>query len=177
MTVLLLSLVLLRSPAKPAADARQFDLQAFFDERYAECLEQFDQPVAINSVVYHDFGSDGREEIIVTASTCHMGTAGPDIHAVYEYLSSTAIREMPIEEADSFGGEPLFGSLVGNRNYFLYPNSRDELVAEYHDESERPPRQSPLILYYRWNGEEFRLVRVERHVEGRCPWDCPGRRH
>src|SRR5687768_12618253 len=101
-------------------------------------MQELHRPIFINTVAFHDFDGDGAEEIVATASTCFTGTAGPDIHGVYRVLGDWQLESLPIQELDEFGGQRLHDHLRGNRNYFLYPLSTGELVAEVHDESSRP---------------------------------------
>ncbi len=171
------SLLLLISAPASSVPVAPFDVEAHLNREYAECITRLDQPVTINSLQHFDFTGDGQAEVIVTASSCHTGTAGPNLHTVFEVISSTEARELPIAKIrDPTSGERLLASLEGNRNHFLYVSEEGYLVQEYHDESVRPEGQSPLIVYLKWNGQAFEIERIERDSAGRCPRDCPGLR-
>jgi metal-dependent amidase/aminoacylase/carboxypeptidase family protein len=153
-------------------DPREFDLTDYFNHHplYSECLEYGErkQAVRLETVEYHDFDGDGTEEIIVRGYSCFTGTAGADIHAVYRLDSSQKLVELEIDDnGGRFQGQSLYEQLVGNRNFILYANDAGELVEEFHDRSARPDWQSPLALYFSWNGEKFILSRVERDVPRR----------
>lgn len=145
-------------------DARRFDLQAYLDQRFPDCRRYFGRSVWINEVLYHDFDGDGTEEIVTTASNCHTGTAGPNVHSVYRLVSPTEVVALPIDESTTFGDRDLYSDLVGNRNYFMYVDAQGRLVKEHHDEPGRPFELSPLVLYYEWDGARFELIRVDRDV-------------
>src|SRR5438045_6488481 len=50
--------------------------------QYSDC-HSLDQ-IHIDHLEYFDVLGDGRTEAVVVGSTCMTGTAGPDVHAVYE---------------------------------------------------------------------------------------------
>jgi hypothetical protein len=143
-----------------ALNPRTFRFEAFLSRK--EC------PVVISKLQYHDFDADKIEEVLVEGSTCDAGNGGPDIHAVYKVVSESNAVELPIDDGGgSFEGRKLYNELVGNRNYFMYVDEGGRLVEEFHDSSERPPGESPLILYFRWDGKRFTLADVRRHIHGR----------
>ena len=52
---------------------------------------------------YYDFGHDGHPALIVIASTCATGTAGPDIHAVYVREVGSGFRELAVPDVRASG--------------------------------------------------------------------------
>jgi hypothetical protein len=155
-------------PAQRAdrGDPRKFDFTTYFTRVYNKVCEKHGE-VSVRAVQYHDFDGDGVEEVILRGASCETGTAGPDIHGVYKVLSPTELCELPIDERDTFRGERLYDELVGNGNFSLYADSAGHLIEEWHDRSERPQGESPLILYFTWNGMQFALTDVRRHAQGR----------
>ena len=109
--------------------------------------------VDINELQYFDFGHSGSENLVVVASTCGTGTAGPDIHAVYARNSDGTFSELPVPDVD----KRYYEGMVGNRNYRLFVLNGD-LVAMWHDRSSRP--MPPLTITYRWNGTGFEVKSI-----------------
>ena len=113
---------------------------------------------------YFDFKGDGNQEAIVVASSCATGTAGPDIHSVLSLDTSGEIVELKIHEVDP----STYDNLFGNRNYDLTVE-QGLLVATYGDD---PKRELPLIIRYKWNGEEFDVVSIKKTGVFRTSYDC-----
>jgi len=134
-----------------------------------EC-EGLDQ-IHIDHVEFYDFLGDGQQEAVVIASTCMTGTAGPDIHAVYQRTADGKVVELPFRHAE---GDPFFNHtgwkipVFGNRNYGLSVE-KGELVARWSDSSDR---EAPLVIWYKWDGKEF--ITDHMTVEGPFPtsYDC-----
>jgi hypothetical protein len=151
-----------RASVRARRDPRKFNFKNFLSRGESDC------GIALEPLQYHDFDGDGLEEVLVVASTCYTGTGGPDIHAVYKVLSASEAIELRInDERGAFHGADPHAELIGNRNYFLYVDDAGRLVEEFHDSSNRPEGESPLILYFKWSGKEFMLDEVRRHVRGR----------
>jgi uncharacterized protein YecT (DUF1311 family) len=134
-----------------------------------EC-ESLDQ-IHIDRLEYHDFIGDGQQQALVIASTCMTGTAGPDIHGVYKRDAEGKVVKLPFHHAE---GDPFFSSsgwkipVFGNANYSLAAEN-GELVARWRDSSDR---ESPLVVWYKWDGNEFIMDRMK--VDGPFPtsYDC-----
>ena len=134
-----------------------------------EC-ESFDQ-IHIDHIEYHDFIGDGQQEAVVIASTCMTGTAGPDIHAVYRRDADGKVVELPFRHAE---GDPFFNRsgrkipVFGNANYGLAVEN-GELLARWSDSSDR---ESPVVIWYKWDGKEFVIDHMK--VSGPFPtsYDC-----
>jgi hypothetical protein len=58
---------------------RDFDFKTYLSEQHKDCREYAKEAVYIDRVDYFDLDGDGQEEIMITASSCNTGTAGPDI--------------------------------------------------------------------------------------------------
>jgi hypothetical protein len=112
------------------------------------------QTVEIDDLTYFDFDHDGNDELIVTASTCNTGTAGPDVHSVYSRDGNAGFNELAIPDVDS----KYYDTMVGNRNYSLGVEN-GYLVARWHDRSGRA--QSPLTITYKWNERGFIVKAVK----------------
>jgi uncharacterized protein YecT (DUF1311 family) len=115
---------------------------------------------------YFDFNKDGSEQAIVVASTCETGTAGPDVHSVIARDSQGKLVEWKIDEVDP----KTFDNLFGNRNSTLAVED-GLLVATYHDDIER---ETPIVIQYKWNGQEFAVVSIKKTGVYRTSYDCTG---
>ena len=153
------------------SNIHDFDFQKYLTEKDWECLEiDSSYNVNIESIIYFDFNKDGRDEAIITAQTCMMGTGGPDIHSVYYLDASDSIREYEIDykpkESTEIIGVPM--PLIGNRNYYL--QVKDSLLcAVYWDGS---GRKHPLSQYFKFENGKFVL---EKEVYGKTfptSFDC-----
>lgn len=174
------------SPAASSSDLRSFDWMAYFDAKFPECLEpSFERPTAVDlsKLDFHDFDRDGREEAILIGSTCHTGTAGDDIHAVYTSGPNGLPVELPLDERDrgaAVRGEPLPTELdgvmlrglplplIGNRNFDLFVEG-DLLCAEHHDGSEAEP---PLSRCFRFENGRFVLKELRYSPVYETGFDC-----
>jgi uncharacterized protein YecT (DUF1311 family) len=128
--------------------------------------------IHIDHLEYFDFTGDGRQEAVVVASTCMTGTAGPDIHAVYQRDVDGEVVELPF--LDARGDPPLSNQnhwkipVFGNANYGLAVEN-GELVARWRDSSDR---EAPLVVWYKWDGKKFVLDHMK--IDGPFPtsYDC-----
>ena len=111
----------------------------------------------IAPIIYHDFNRarDLTEELVVVASTCMTGTAGPDIHTVLTPTADGGFIEWEIPEVAG----KLFdaANMQGNRNYRLSVKD-DLLVATWRDRSGRT--EPPLTIYYQPVGGDSRAFAV-----------------
>jgi hypothetical protein len=114
------------------------------------------EQVYLNHTEYFDFTNDGKAEVVVVASTCWTGTAGPDVHSVLSAKGERDFVELEIPEPDK--KRFAAAKMEGNRNYQLRTES-GLLVATWRDESGR--RDSPLIVKYKWNGKVFSILTTE----------------
>jgi uncharacterized protein YecT (DUF1311 family) len=134
-----------------------------------EC-ESLDQ-IHIDHIEHIDFIGDGQQQVVVIASTCMTGTAGPDIHAVYKRDADGKVVEVPFRHAE---GDPFFNRsgwkvpVFGNANYGLVVEN-GELVARWSDSSDR---EVPLVVWYKWDGRNFVMDHMK--VDGPFPtsYDC-----
>lgn len=113
--------------------------------------------VQIDTLLYFDFRGDGKKELIVDASTCWTGTAGPDVHSVFFRHGHGQFTEYEFPEVD----KKYYAKLVGNRNFFLSMDLGVEsglVVQTWWDESDRG--YSPLVIRYRWDGKGFVVAAV-----------------
>ena len=132
----------------------------------AACPGEIKNPVSLHNAKHVDLTHDGRDNVIVIASTCNTGTAGPDVHSVISRDTDGNLVELPIENQDEpRGTHPI---LFGNANYDLFAE-KGELVKDCGDTS---GREHPLVIRYRWDGHQFR--EVERKAAGtfRTSYDC-----
>lgn len=148
---------------------RDFDFNAYLTKKYSDCLKYSKWAVIIDSINYYDFGGDGSDEAVLTASSCLTGTAGPDIHAVYKLGQDGTVRELPINDnGGRFQGSPIYNYLVGNRNY-SFGHHGGILLEIFHDGSGQP---FPLTLSFKWSGREFDLVDVAKDKRYKTSFDC-----
>lgn len=152
------------APAVLARGAEQtiktFDFTRYLNSKYPECVRERGHRNAVNvlSLSFYDFTHDGSEEAMLIGSSCRTGTAGPDIHSVYRLNMSGRIQELKIRQAQSFKGHPLYGDLVGNRNY-VFAVQNGLLCEVFTDDS---GRERPLTVCYKLVGDQFVLDHVER---------------
>lgn len=134
---------------------------------YSDC-DSLDK-IAIDHLEYFDFLGDGRKEAVVVASTCMTGTAGPDVHAVYERHSDGEIVEHSLDQLDPVKGGSAFRLPVfGNPNYGI-AIEEGHLVARWMDSSER---ENPLIIWYKWTGTEFEMDNMKVEGPFKTSYDC-----
>ena len=127
----------------------------------AECPE--DQ-IYFWKLEHFDFKHDATEQAIVVASTCNTGTAGPDIHSVLARDSSGELVDLNIPEAPA----GTYDNMFGNRNYDLTVED-GLLVAAFNDDQDR---DTPLIIKYKWNGQEFVIVKIQKTRVFQTSYDC-----
>lgn len=152
-------------------DIHEINFQKYLNSINPECMEiDSSYNVSIISILYFDLNKDGKDEAIITAQTCMMGTGGPDIHSVYYLDVSDSIRKYEIDyepkKNTKIIGIPLH--LIGNRNWIL--EIRDSMLcADYWDGS---GREHPLLQYFRFNNGKFI---VEKEIYGETfatSFDC-----
>lgn len=170
--ILIVNLFLLTSYyAQAQSNITKEDVQNYLDNKYKDCVEQeqYRWAVIIDDISFYDVNNDGKDDAIVVASSCYSGTGGPDIHGVYAKDYSGKIVELTINDnIKTFEGKPIYDNLVGNRNYkLLYENNF--LVEKFHDVSDR---KDPLTLYFKWNGKEFDLAKVEKAKTFKTSFNC-----
>jgi uncharacterized protein YecT (DUF1311 family) len=112
-----------------------------------------------------DLKGDGTPQLIVVASSCMTGTAGPDIHSVFSRSSDGELVELPIAEPKDLN---LFDNLFGNSNWDLTAED-GLLVASYHDDIQR---DTPIVIKYKWNGKEFAVVAIHKTGVFPASYDC-----
>ena len=115
--------------------------------------------VQIDTLVYFDFEKNGSKGIVVDASTCNAGTAGPDVHSVFFRDGKGGLYEVPVPDAD----RKYYARLEGNRNYFLSVDLKSGLlVATWWDKPDGSSsgRSERLVVRYRWNGKKFVVASV-----------------
>jgi uncharacterized protein YecT (DUF1311 family) len=127
----------------------------------AECPE--DQ-IYFSKLEHFDFKHDGIPQAIVIASTCMTGTAGPDIHSVFARDSAGELVDVKIPEAPP----TTYDNMFGNRNYDLTVED-GLLVATFNDDQ---GRDTPLIIKYKWNGQEFAIVKIQKTGVFQTSYDC-----
>ncbi|HZR64666.1 MAG TPA: lysozyme inhibitor LprI family protein [Terriglobales bacterium] len=112
-----------------------------------------------------DFKGDGNREVIVVASTCMTGTAGPDIHSVIARDREGSLVEWKIAEAD----RSTYDNLFGNRNYDLAVKD-GTLVATFEDDPDRGT--APLVIKYKRNGDAFEISSITKTGVFPTSYDC-----
>ncbi len=154
-SVALLALIVATcAAAEPTSEDLKADRAALTQwiARENHCDGQRDS-VSINRLLYFDFNADGVPELVVTASSCNTGNAGPDIHAVYAKNSKGGFTEIAVPEVEP----KYYEAMIGNRNYTLTVED-GQLIAEWHDGSDRP--LAPLKIRYMWANGGFRVVAI-----------------
>lgn len=124
--------------------------------------------IYLNKMEYFNFTGHEYSDVIVVASTCATGTAGPDVHSVFSWVDEGRLGELEIEEVAPKRYQVLFG----NRNYDLTPDKDDrELIETFTDTSER---NRPLVLSFQWDGKKgkFLLNSVQSAPMYKTSYDC-----
>jgi uncharacterized protein YecT (DUF1311 family) len=165
-----LLLVCLVKPAVPQSNSSEeitpTEIKQVINQ-YAEC-DALDQ-IKINHLEYFDFRGEGHNQAVIVASTCMTGTAGADVHAVYERDAKGKLVEHSLDGIDPvFGPNSVKLPVFGNRNYGIAVEN-GQLVARWGDTSDR---EHPLVIWYKWDGKAFILDHMK--VEGPFPtsYDC-----
>jgi uncharacterized protein YecT (DUF1311 family) len=150
--IALILAVLFSTAANPEVPHKRTDriddaaAKGFIIERFG--CEGEEHALAIYTIEHVDLTRDGRDNLLVVASTCMTGTAGPDVHDVLSRDDDGDLVSLPIQRAQM----PSRRMLFGNPNSFEHVEG-GELVSVYNDTS---GRKAPLVIRYRWNGKEFR---------------------
>jgi len=147
--------------AQKAKPITEEELRPWINEQFG--CEPNDKPY-FWKLDYYDFKGDGNEEAIVVASSCATGTAGPDVHSVVGRDASGALTELKLPEVD----KSAYDSMFGNRNSDLTVND-GLLVETFADDVQR---ESPLIIRYKWNGNEFAVASIQKTGVYKTSFDC-----
>ncbi len=151
-------------PCARAQEAKPIDkkeIADWFNKKF-NCPEE--PPFYFWKFEYFDFKGDGTKQAIVVASTCETGTAGPDVHSVISRNSDGELEELKIAEVDP----KTYDSLFGNRNYTLSVEN-GLLIATFTDDGDR---DTPLVIKYKWNGEEFAVASIQKTGVFPTSYDC-----
>src|SRR5689334_12301117 len=92
-----------------AAAALPADISKERIGRWIAARSGCDAPPAVEKLVSFDFDGDGREEVVVVASTCRA-TSGSDVHAVLTVDHVGAVSELPVDEPPKEASSGLFGA-------------------------------------------------------------------
>lgn len=137
--------------------------QSAYLAKQAEC--QADDVIHFWVMEPYDFLGKGYDQVVVVASTCMTGTAGPDVHSVFTRDENGELKELEIVQ-----GKPEHRVLFGNPNWTLRIEN-GLLVEKYHDTSDR---EDPLVIKYKWDGEkqQFTAVSVTAAKPYPTSYDC-----
>ena len=69
------------------------------------------EDIYIDKMEYFNFTGHEYSDVMVVASTCATGTAGPDVHSVFSWADEDQLGELEIEEVNP----KLYQVLFGNR--------------------------------------------------------------
>jgi uncharacterized protein YecT (DUF1311 family) len=165
-----LCLVFQSSPLNAGKPTQQEIEQVILED--SDCVDpdaKFAAPhrLSISHLEYFDLIGNGKQQAVVVGSTCMTGTAGPDVHAVFERNAEGKVVSLPfkrVEEEKPLNRLPLFG----NRNYTLMvANGRP--IAKWKDSSDR---EEPLTIHYKWDGSSFVLESMEKEGPFKTSYDC-----
>jgi len=158
-----LALLPAQQPAHKQSDEIEEDELAQYLAKQNDC--QPDQ-IYFGSTEEHDFLGVGYNQVVVVASTCMTGTAGPDVHSVYTRDERGELKELEMEALDWNKYKVLFGN--SNSAFSI---EGELLVESYHDTSDR---DNPLVVKYKWSAEKqkFVIVNVEAAKPYTTSYDC-----
>lgn len=163
--VLLLAYMLFQSVAPAhAPKITEKMIKRYLADRYQCEIKD----IYLNKMEYFNFTGHEYNDVIVVASTCGTGTAGPDVHSVFSWGGEGKLTELDIEEVNP----KRYQVLLGNRNYDLSPNPDDrELIETFTDTS---GREHPLVLMFQWDGKlhKFLLNAVQSAPMYKTSYDC-----
>lgn len=147
-------------------DISQAEIKEVINQN-SDC-DSLDQ-IAIDHLEYFDFSGDGRKQAVVVASTCMTGTAGPDVHAVYQRDGAGKLVEHSLDQLKPLccpysHDLPVFG----NPNYGIAVE-KGQLVARWMDGSDR---ENPLVIWYKWDGKEFVVDHTKVEGPFTTSYDC-----
>lgn len=162
----LIALTLVLSPGQQKAPQQSDEIDE--DDIRDYLAKQSDcQPeeIRFSTIEAVDFLKVGYDQVVVVASTCMTGTAGPDIHAVYTRDEDGEIKELAIQEL-KLPHRVLFGNT--NSEFRI---GDGVLVEVYGDTSER---EDPLVVNYKWNAQKelFEIVSMEAAEPFKTSYDC-----
>lgn len=159
--LVVVALAFMCGAAQAQPNIRTFDFKKYLNNEIAMSTDcgkvAGGDSVYINIINYFDFDRDGKEEALVTASSCLTGTAGPDIHSVYRMDKSGKVHKMAIDESTASAkitGTPL--SLIGNRNIHLGVDG-GRLAYHFYDGSSR---KDPMTWLFDLRKGTFRLADI-----------------
>lgn len=175
-TCLIVLVCMLHPATKAEAESVRIqidDVRSYFntDPNLYECYD-LGRPINSISLVYHDFDGDGRQEALVTASSCLTGTAGPDIHSVFAMNTDGSIRELKLNkniDGVNISGIPL--PLIGNRNWVMFVKS-NLLCNQFYDGLLGGERESPLVECYDFENGEFNITSITYAPIFQTSFDC-----
>ncbi len=134
-----------------------------YKEESASDVCMVDQkPIYIDSVKYFDFDGDGQDEVIVRASSCFTGTAGPDINSIYKLLPSGQIIELKVNDNKGvFKGNKINDHSRKDYGYDVKNNALVKTRPIYKDsDANCCPSGGTREVIYEWNGKEFSISKV-----------------
>lgn len=155
--------------AESSGDITEAEIKAVINES-SDC-QSVDEINLDHPIHYADLVGDGKTEAVVVAATCMTGTAGPDIHAVYERDATGKVVELPFHHAE---GDPFFNNdgpqlpVFGNRNY-TFEIQNGQLAAKWGDTSDR---ENPLTIWYKWDGKAFVVDHMKVEGPFQTSYDC-----
>lgn len=131
---------------RPSDKIEKEELSAYLAKR-SEC--QGAESIHLWMMEPHDFLGKGHDQVVVVASTCMTGTAGPDVHSVFTRDARGELQESEIEEV-KLQHRVLFGN---SNSTFRMEN--DMLVEIFSDTSDR---KDPLVIRYKWDPAKNRFT-------------------
>lgn len=111
--------------------------------------------IYVSDMQPYDFNHDGKDELVITASTCWTGTAGPDVKTVLSPTQNGEFTEWPLPDLKKKSYDRA--KFEGNRNFHLFLE-KGMVIARWYDQSGSP---APLTVTYKWNGKAFKIVDVK----------------
>jgi hypothetical protein len=131
----------------------------------AACKDSLrDKPVEIEDTVFGDLDGDGYDEAAVTAFSCQVGQAGPDLFAVFKQLKSGDIIELPLEklkDGAKFKGKDLPQNLRGPWRIEI---DKGRLIVRYLFWAPDAPKcggaDCTSNFVYHWDGQKLALTEI-----------------
>ncbi|MGC1493547.1 MAG: lysozyme inhibitor LprI family protein [Candidatus Acidiferrum sp.] len=151
-----------KGQAQKEKPIEQKEVSDYYNKKY-DCPEV--RPLYFYTFDKYDFQSSGSDQAIVVAMSCEGGTGGPDIHSVISRDSDGELEELTIPDAD----RKTYDNLFGNANYTLSAE-KGLLIATFSDDPDRD--NTPLTIKYKWNGEKFAIVTIEKTGIYPTSYDC-----
>lgn len=135
----------------------------FYTDYYKEqCPGVHGSPIVIQDIRYADLTGDGREEAVVTASSCLSNPRYPDILGVFSRSTGGAVSRLRIDDREFYTAK-TYAHVV---RFGIADGKFVQVLDEFQKgDKDCCPSLGRKIVYFTWDGETFRVSRIARREE------------